>query len=84
MREILGAWFLIQSPTKGCSHIKKSLDAHLATQRQKVAEMSDEDFKTHQESVYTTISEKDKSLREEYGRFWSELTLHRYQFERQE
>jgi len=33
--------------------------------------------------VYTLISEKDINLQKEYGRFWEELSLHRYDFNKQ-
>jgi insulysin len=32
-RDILSAWFLIQSPTKNCTHIRTRLDIHMAKMR---------------------------------------------------
>jgi len=84
-RDVIGSWFLIQSPKMGCAHIKNSLNKHLATMRQKVIDLTDEDFKTQQEAVYTQIAEKDKSIGEVFNRFWShEFATHRYLFDRQE
>jgi len=46
IRDVLGGWFLIQSPGKGCSHIANSLNAHLVNMGTKAAEISEEDFQT--------------------------------------
>lgn len=71
MRDIMSAWFLIQSPTKNCMHIRTRLDVHLAKMRKQMASLSDEDFATNVSAVNTTISEKDKNLREEFTRYWT-------------
>ena len=60
-RDIIGAVFLIQSPTKDCEHIRKRLDIHLCKMRVKMAQLSDEEFATNVGAVMTIISEKDKS-----------------------
>jgi len=65
-------------------HIRTRLDKHLVRMRAKVQAISDEDFKTNVGAVMTTISEKDKNLREDFGRVWSELSTHAYAFDRQE
>lgn len=66
-------------------HIRTRLDVHLAKMRTKVAEMTDETFATTVGSVMTSISEKDKNLSEEFGRFWNgEFATHKYNFDRQE
>ena len=51
-------------------------------QRQKVIDLSDEDFKVQVESVMTKIAEKDYNLRSEHSRLWSEITVHKYLFDR--
>ena len=84
-RDIISCWFLIQSPTKDCLHIRKRLDIHLAKMRAKVRNMTDEEFSTNVNAVKTTISEKDKNLNEEFTRFWvHEFATHSYKFERQD
>ena len=78
-RDIISCWFLIQSPTKDCLHIRKRLDIHLAKMRVKMQEMTDEEFETISNSVKTIISEKDKNLYEDFERFWrKELVTHAY------
>ena len=77
-RDINGAWMLVQSPEKGCAHIKESMNKHLENMRAKVAEMSDSDFKTQVEAVYTAVAEKDQNLNQENARHMVEITSHRY------
>jgi len=36
----------------------------------KLQEMTDEEFKTQVDSVFTNVSEKDKNQKEEFNRFW--------------
>jgi len=82
-RDILSAWFLVQSPGKCCEYIRSRLDVHFAKMRQKVRDLSDEEFRTVVGAVLTNISEKDKNLLEEFTRFWNEdFATHRYQFDR--
>ena len=84
-RDIISAWFLIQSPDKNCMHIRTRLDVHMAKMRTKVSEMTDETFATTVGAVMTNISEKDKNLPEEFGRYWNgEFSTHKYNFDRQE
>ena len=84
-RDVISAWFLIQSPKKDCLHIRTRLDIHLAKMRTKMAALTDEEFTTVVSAVNTSISEKDKNLGEEFGRFWgTALGTHTYNFDRQE
>ena len=46
--------------------------------------MTSEEFNENRNSVLTKISEKDKNPGEEFARMFSEIALHRYQFDRQE
>lgn len=76
--------FCIQSPGKGCSHIKNSLDTHLANMREKAKNMTQAEFDVKVQSVLTNIEAKDKNLSEEHARlFGQEVSFHRYQFDRQ-
>lgn len=83
-RDVYGAWFLIQSPTKNCEYIRNRLDIHLAKMRQKMRDMSDEDFAKTSSAVMTVVSEKDKNSGEDFGRMWNEFATHHHQFDRQE
>lgn len=69
-RDIISAWFLIQSPTKNCLHMRTRLDVHMGKMRAKMAALSDEDFATNIGAVNTSISEKDKNLQEVFTRSW--------------
>lgn len=52
--------------------------------RKKIAEMTEEDFKVQKNSVRTQIAEKDKNMAQESNRFWTEISIHNYDFERQD
>ena len=52
--------------------------------REKLGELTDEEFKTQIEAVLTNVTEKDKNQRAEYDRFWTEINHHSYQFDVQE
>lgn len=82
-RDVIGYWVMVQSEKQGCSHLRNSLDKCLADFREKVKNMSDEDFKKSRDSVLTTISEKDKNQQEDFERCYTEIATHRYQFDRQ-
>jgi insulysin len=84
VRDVLGMWFLIQSPNKGCSHIRNSLDKHLQEMSEKVEKISNEDFETQVEALMTLLAEKDKNQEETFGRDWNEFATHKYLFERQD
>ena len=51
--------------------------------KERVAELTEEEFKTQVEAVYTKVAEKDYNLQSEHGRYWSEIASHKYLFERQ-
>jgi len=49
-----------------------------------VKSLSEEDFKTQVEAVMTKVAEKDYNLSSEHGRFWAEISCHKYLFDRQQ
>ena len=76
---------MIQSPGSNCEHIRKRMDIHLEKMRNKVREISDEDFSKVVGSVMTEIAEKDKNLLEAHNRMLcNELASHDHIFNRQE
>lgn len=82
-RDVQGAQFLVQSPKESSEYIVNSLNNFLNTIREKVANVTEEEFKTQVEAVMTQIAEKDYNLQSEHGRFWSEIASHKYLFDRQ-
>jgi insulysin len=45
-RDVMGAQFIIQSPKQSCEYIVNSLNTFLEKTREKVREITDEEFKT--------------------------------------
>lgn len=84
-RDVIGAWFLVQSPNKGCSHIKASFNKHMTNMLDTVAKMSEKAFDEQRNAVLTQYSEKDINLAQEFNRHWTnEIVSHKYIFDRQE
>ena len=48
----------------------------LITYREKVANLSDEEFDTQKKAIQTIIAEKDTSLGKESSRHWGEISNH--------
>mmetsp|Transcript_12503 Transcript_12503/g.21034 ORF Transcript_12503/g.21034 Transcript_12503/m.21034 type:complete len:366 (+) Transcript_12503:1830-2927(+) len=83
-RHVLGCQFLVQSPKKSCEYLVEAINNFLVAIREKVKAISDEEFEVQRQAVLTTISEKDYNLQKESGRFWMEISLHEYKFDRQQ
>lgn len=85
VRDVLGVWFLVQSPSKCCEHITGSFNKHIDDMQQKVKELTDDDFKQTVSAVLTNLQEKDKSIKETFDRYWSnEFATHKLEFNRQD
>ena len=83
-RDVLGAWFLVQSPEKDCLHLRDRVQIHLKRMQKKVQNLTEEEFQTQIGAVLTSLQEKDKNLAEEFARYWGEIVTHKYEFDRQE
>lgn len=70
---------MIQSEKVGNSHLRNSLDKVLDIQRQKVREITEEQFIKNRDSVLTKISEKAKNQKEDKEKMYSNgISQHRY------
>ena len=61
-----------------------AINAFLTDTKQKIKDLSDEDFKVQVEAVKTEVSEKDINMKKDNERMWSEIGLHKYNFARQQ
>lgn len=57
-------------------------NSYLLAMREKVKEISDETFDEYKKGVATQIADKDKTLKEQAGRFWNEIATHNYNFKK--
>jgi len=55
----------------------------LLAYREKVQNLSDEEFDVQKKAIQTLIAEKDTSLAKEASRYWQEISNHYYLFDRQ-
>ena len=83
-RDVIGAQFLVQSPKRSCEYITNSINQFLLDMREKVHNLSDEDFEVQKQAVKVKLAEKDLNLAMENQRLWSEMSTHKYQFDRQD
>ena len=81
-RDLNGIWFLVQSAQKSCEYLVNRINKFLMDRRTMVANMTEEDFKVQKNSVRTQIAEKDKNMSQESSRFWNEIGIHNYDFDR--
>jgi len=58
----MGAQFLIQSPKESSEYIVNSLNNFLNSIKEKVATLTEEEFKVQVEAVLTKVAEKDYNL----------------------
>jgi len=85
VRDVMGIYFMVQSPGKCCEHITESVNKHLDSMKQEAEELEDEDFEQTVSAVQTNLQEKDKSIKEVFDRFWAkEFTTHKLTFDRQD
>jgi insulysin len=61
-RDVMGAQFLIQSPKESSEYIVNSLNNFLNSIKEKVATLTEEEFKVQVEAVLTKVAEKDYNL----------------------
>ena len=59
-----------------------SLNTFLNAIKDKVASITDEEFKTQLDAVLVKVEEKDYNLGKENNRYWSEIATHKYLFDR--
>lgn len=78
LREVIGCQFLVQSADKSCEHQIAAVNKFLVEFKDKVKNMTDEEFAQQVEAVKTTVAEKDINLSKENSRFWGEISVHKY------
>ena len=83
-RRILGHFIIVQSHVAAPAVLADHISDFLGEMRPAVAELSDEAFATHRDSVYTNITKRDISLEEEFGHFAIEMIGLQYQFDKRE
>lgn len=79
---IKGLLFLIQSDSFDPEHVEGRIEAFLASFRERIVNMSSEDFQTNIDSVVAMFLEKNMNLGEESSRYWHVILNHTYQFRR--
>ena len=84
MRGIMNYVVLIQSNIKCPQYLSSRVLVFLEDMKERINQLTDEEFQKHVESIRVKILHKDLSIRQEGSRYWSEITTHRYIFDRKE
>ena len=72
----------IQGNNKDPIYVDKCINKFLNEFKNNIQNMTDELFIINKESLITKITEKSKSIYEEFEVYWNEITSNRYQFTR--
>ena len=79
---VVGLRVLVQSSAVDAAKLDERVEAFLATVAELIAKMEDAEFVNHRKALVDAKLEKDKKLRQESGRYWGEIPLGTYDFER--
>ena len=83
-RGIIGHYISVQSQRFAPVKLTECIDAFLSEMKQKMENLSEEEFLTHKNSAISAILQKDVSLEKRFQRFQTEMLLSRYDFSRRE
>ena len=83
MRKILGGSITVHSPKKDAEFLIHRINVFLDEQKNRIYDLTDEEFDKYRNSVITSVQVKDISLFEEAQRLWNEVYSMWYIFERQ-
>ena len=81
---VVGFRVLVQSSEKDAAELDARIECFLGTVGALLDAMGDDEFGNHKKALIDLKLEKDKKLRQESGRYWSEIPLGTYDFERSE
>ena len=79
---IKGLLFLIQSDSFDPIHVEERIEVFLANFRQRILDLTEEEFQTNVDTVVASFMEKNKNLGEESSRYWHVIQNKTYQFRR--
>ncbi|WP_185960750.1 pitrilysin [Aliidiomarina halalkaliphila] len=76
-----GLGFLIQSPVRGPAPLLARFDTFRESYAERLANMTEEEFKQFQQGVLTNLTQPPQTLTEEAGRFINDWQNQRYRFD---
>ena len=83
VQDVIGNKFTVQSPKQSAEYLVQQINEFLIQYREKFQKITDEDFENSLNAVIIRNEEKDLSLRGETSTIQSELSTHKYTFDRQ-
>ena len=82
MEGVRGLVFAVQSQVLPPPQLEQRLDAFLLQFREQLAAMPEAELATYREALAEQVSDVDKRLQQQAVRFWAEINLRRYDYER--
>jgi insulysin len=82
-RGVLGLTVLVQSSERPPAYLEERIEAFLEQFRETLAFMPEDDFLKHRDALAHRKLESVKTLSQQHERYWSEITRHRFLFDRQ-
>ena len=84
IRRITGFSIIIQSNVKPSFYLRQRIFAFIDSMREKIKKMTDEEFKTYQNSVLASLKQKDFTIYAETAYYSSEIIRNSMMFDRRE
>ena len=81
---VCGLRVIIQSATHDPAALDARIEAYLATVPAELQRMGDDEFSAYRQALLDTKLEKDKTMRQEAGRYWGEIPSGTREFDRAE
>uniref|UniRef100_A0A6A7G622 Insulin-degrading enzyme-like isoform X2 n=1 Tax=Hirondellea gigas TaxID=1518452 RepID=A0A6A7G622_9CRUS len=78
---VMGFEIVVQSSSKCPKYLKRREEVFLQNFRSKLQSMKPEKFKKYVEAISVILSKKPENLSLQAGKFWSEISRRRYQFD---
>ena len=80
---MIGNYFLVQSDKRSAEYIIHQTNEFLIEKKKAILDLTQEQFEVQRKSVHTRLAQKDLNLNDQSSRFWSDITSHKYVFDRQ-
>lgn len=78
---VQGLRVIVQSD-KHPQYVEERIDTFMESMQEYIANMSEEEFNMHKESLATQRLEKPKMMRSQSAMFWAEISKQQYNFDR--
>ena len=79
--DVPGMIFMVQSPVAGPAQLQRQIGLFLQQRKAQLADISQEEFNRHRNSLLSRLSEAPQNLPEQAGRYWQDIGQGYLQFD---